>query len=93
MEILSNKDKIIENARKDWDRFNGREVKDIKTIPGELDDLQSIKTLLMAILGKVRDIDVIVRQQTSSYGNRKHTFHGEADTSKLPLELEAKNGD
>jgi len=61
MEILTNKDKILEAHRKHCDRVEGRETKEIKTYSVTPDDLAEIKQILMVILSKVRGIDSYIR--------------------------------
>ena len=78
MEILTNKDKILEEHRKHCDRVEGRETKEIKTYQATPDDLAEIKQILMVILSKVRGIDSYVRDPHGHIGRRaSRTVAGE----------------
>lgn len=68
MDILSNKDKILEDHARHVARIEGREFHEVKTTQGDLDEMQAIKTLLMAILGRIRSIDAYIG---NPYGRRR----------------------
>lgn len=87
MDILTNKDKILEAHRKHCDRVEGRQSQEIKTYDVTPDDLAEIKQILMVILSKVRGIDAYIRQP---YTGHRHTMKGEYSAGTDPDERPEK---
>ena len=91
MEILTNKDKILEEHQRHVARVEGLQFKEIVTKQATPDDLAEIKQLLMVILGKVRGIDAYIRTINTGQTRRSGgTFHAEPEkeTNVISGELE-----
>ena len=91
MEILTNKDKILENHQRHVAQVEGKPFKEVVTKTVTPDDLAEIKQILMVILGKVRGIDAYVRTLNAGHIRRSGgTFHAEPEkeTNVISGELE-----
>lgn len=95
-EIISNHDKIFEQARRERDIMEGRKPEDLPpTKVVTQDDLASIKQMLTIIMNKVRAIDLIVRQNAGRGGAFKE-YQGEREdphTRRVMAFLEGEKED